>query len=390
MSQGFALDKILLTLVVSSLIISSKDQRILLSLQKQLSQGNFLTEGQGNLLVKIFKENSNVISILISNLKELLDAPTWSRSFRVIPKIRKITFGKEEKDWIKVEFTFDKRLKNKMSALIPSLENSTFSDGSRDYMFSLTEKNVYLLVNEFINDEFDIDQEILDFYYEISEIVKNNETKFDIFSIKDEAYKKIIQDSVGRIDKDNLLVLHDKKIAYQYEISEDFDDRSLTSLIAKRKKSKIFVDSKDVDLSEIIKSLKELDRFPLLVIFEGHNSKINKSSLEILKKSLEDNQLSETVGIYFRFDKEDDTAEFNKAISELGFNKNLTSDTVIAGIANNKLPKFMLKMGWKPKSIISFTNNFKNNKSAVYFSDVDLVIFYNDKKPFGEDINALV
>jgi hypothetical protein len=390
MSQEFTLDKVLFS---SDLLVSKipvKDQKIISSLQKQLTQGNFLTEGQANLLVKIFKENANIITTSLPIIQSLLDNPKWSRSFRVIPKIRKITFGSSARETIKVEFTFDKRLKHKLMMLTSELDHSFLTVGTRDYTFSLTEKNIYLLVKEFINNDFEIDQEILNFYYEISEIIKNKETQFDVFSMNDSRHKEHIQNSTGGIDKNNLLILHDKRIAYQYEILDNFEDISLAATIAKRKNPKIFVDSKKFTLTEIVNSLSTLHRLPLLVVFEGHDSRINKFSLEVLRESLENNNLIDDVGIYFRFDKDTDAADFNNSIATLKFNKNLTNTTNIVGIANNKLPKFMVKMGWKPKSIISFTNNFKNNKSSVYFSDVDLVMFYNDKKPLGDDIDDVV
>ncbi len=124
-------------------------------------------------------------------------------------------------------------------------------------------------------------------------------------------------------------------------------------------------------------------------MFEGHSSKTDKKSLDLLKNSVEELGIENSVGIYFRYDKVNDTDSFNTAIAESKFNKNLEDTTFVAGISNNKLPKFMVNLGWKPMSIISLTSTFKNNKSSVYFSDVDLTIFYTDKQPLGAGIDNL-
>ena len=100
--------------------------------------------------------------------------------------------------------------------------------------------------------------------------------------------------------------------------------------------------------------------------------------------------LGNEVGIYFRYDKENDSANFNQEVALLGYNKNLGDSTVIAGISNNKLPKFMLKSGWKPQTVISFTNSFRANKASVYCMDVDLVIYYTSTQPLDEKIHVLM
>jgi hypothetical protein len=54
-------------------------------------------------------------------------------------------------------------------------------------------------------------------------------------------------------------------------------------------------------------------------------------------------------------------------------------------IDNSKLPKFFDKSGWYPKSVISFTNSFTNNKGTVWCDGVDLLVYYTDKKPMMAD-----
>ncbi len=369
--------------------ISAKDRRILVSLAGQLDQGNFLTQNQANLLLKIFQENKKLINVQGVDLDNLLENPVWSEKFRVIEKIRKIFLDKNHAGVFFMEFSYDKRLQNKLSSLNKSIQGNISSIGSRLYSFLFCEKNIFAIVEEFQRDGFTIDQEILNFYQEICEIKKNKKNPFDIFSLEDVKLQRIIKSDIGDIDETNLMLLHDRKFRYQYEVFPKIEEKTLVAAIAQRKSTKIFISSKGVDLKEIFKAVKELNRFPLLLIFEGHSSKTDKKSLDLLKNSVEELGIENSVGIYFRFDKTNDTDGFNSTIAESKFNKNLEDTTLVAGISNNKLPKFMVNLGWKPKSIISLTSTFKNNKSSVYFSDVDLTIFYTDRQPLGVGIDNL-
>ena len=72
------------------------------------------------------------------------------------------------------------------------------------------------------------------------------------------------------------------------------------------------------------------------------------------------------------------------------FNKNLTTDTKVIGIANNKLPKFIINHEWYPKTVITFSNNFRNNKTSFYCDSVDLIVYYNDKQPIVGGVDAIV
>ena len=369
--------------------IPAKDRRILISLSGQLDQGSFLTENQANLLVKILTENVKSIEASGIELTESLTYPTWSHPFRIIEKIRKIYLDQNHPDLIFVEFTHDKRLRTKLISLNGKLSGSVNSLTSKIHTVTFCEKNIHLLLREFAGDKFTIDDKISVFDQEIRKILKDKTNPYNVFQLKNENLKKIIEDEIGPITHDNLLLLHDRKFRYQYQISEKITEKSLTTDIAQRTSPRIFIDNKKVSLEAVIKSIKELHRFPVLLVFDGHVSKNDKKSLDLVANAIAANDISDQVGIYFRFNRPADDFNFNATIGELKYNKNLSSETMIAGIANNKIPKFLVDSNWKPNSIISFTTNFKNNKSYVYFSDVDLSIYYSEKQPLGGNIDAV-
>lgn len=370
-------------------LFSLKDLRVLVSLVKQLSNDVFLTENQSKLLTKILTSNKKSIETIDNTVSEVLKNNLWSKPFRVIQKVRKIYIDKANPDQIIVEFTYDKDIKQKMMFLSSKIYGN-ISPTAKFYSIQLTETNVYLLVKEFFEFDFEIDSKILDFYHEIEKIVVSPFQEFDIFNSNNETLKKVIEQDIGPISLENLKLLHDRKIRYQYQILEKISEKSLESVIAQRKENKIFVDSKKVLLSEVLGSVKSLKRFPVLFIFDGHDAKIDKKMLDLVNMTLTDLEITESVGIYYRFNNVDGGSDFNSSVSKLNYNQKLTERTQIVGIANNKIPKFLIKMNWRPQTIISFTNSFRNNKSSAYFSDIDLIVFYGNKQPLIGGVDVLV
>lgn len=368
--------------------LPKKDKKILLSLSRQLTTGNFLTENQANLFVKILKENLPAMKTIVSYTEECIEANLWSKKFRIINIFRKIYPSTESPGHFVVEFNFNAKLKDKLQKIM-FLNSNSFIRGTK-YYIPLNEESIFSVISAFRNDGFEIDGKILGFFQEIEKIKKSTITDFDIFSLKNERLKKIVEDDVGAISNENLILLNDRKFRYQYQIFEKNQENSLTAKIAYREKKDIFVNNEKFSLEDVVESLKNLKRFPVLFVFDGHNSKKDKKSLEMVKIAREKLGIEGDIGIYFRYDKSEDLENFNNEIALLQYNKNLSADTVIAGISNSKLPKFMLNLGWKPGAIISFTNNFKSNKSAVYFSDVDLIIYHSSSKPLDEKIYEIL
>ncbi len=371
------------------LVIPKKDKRILLSLSRQLSSGVFLTENQGNLLVKILKENLIVFQSIFPQIDDLMLSPQWSKDFRILQKYKKIYINPEFPTTFVVEFSFNARLKEKMVKISSSIKGIMVTKGSK-FVIPLNEFNIQLVVSTFGRENFSIDEKIMDFFKEIEEIKEHMVNPFNIFSTDQEKIKKSVITDIKDISIDNLLLLQDRKLRYQYEISEPLAENSLVDKIANRPHRKIHLNSNTINLNDVFDSLLHLHRFPILVVFDGHSSLKDRKTLKLLENSIAFKNLGQNIGIYFRYDKENDRDLFNYELSTLGYNKNLTSATTIAGISNSKLPKFMLKTDWKPQAVISFTNSFRSNKTSVYCADIDLIIYYTPSQPLSENIYAIM
>lgn len=364
--------------------IPARDKKILISLSKQILSGHFLTENQAKLLGKILKENSNFLAPLSGEQLSVIETPMWSQSFRVIEQLRKIFLSKDSDGRIIVEFTYNKRIRQVVADLNKDIEGQMLSINGKQYSIPLTEQNVYNVVKTFKSHGFEIDPILMKFYEEISEILLGTHDQFEIFKISNDKILSSIKKDINTIDESNLILLNDRSHRFQYSIFQKNPEISLKNSIASRINTKIWIDSKVASLDELVSALSELNRFPLLVVFNGHDSTECLQNLKKLSKSLKNNGVDNATGIYFRFDNvTEHNKEFNSFIAGSGYNNALSENTKVAGIANNKLPKFMISSNWRPRSVITFSNNFKNNKTSYYCDDVDLIVYYNEKRPLG-------
>jgi len=367
--------------------ISNRDKKVLISLAKQLAVGQFLTENQSTLLIKIFKENKDSIP---SPYNEVIDYPTWSRPFRVLEQFRRMFIDKEHDGRIVVEFTYNKRLRQQISEITKQIDGQLLSLNSKQYSLALTEKNLYLMVHTFKSQGFDIDPLITEFYEEISNILSTDADMFDVFDLPNKHIINAITKEIGNITPENVLLLNDRRLRFQYSIYPKSSESSLVNSLANRPSTKVWVDSNTTPLAEVVRALLTLNRLPVLVVFNGHESKECLQNLKKLSDALKNNSINGSNGIYFRFDNiTDSNKDFNHTVAQLGYNSPLTENTLVAGIANNKLPKFFIKSPWYPMSVITFSNNFKSNKTSVYCDAVDLIVYYNDKRPLG-GVDAVV
>jgi len=369
---------------------NSKDLRIISSLAAQVEQNQFLTENQSKLLLRILSDNLIEFKKIEENIEEIIKNNQWSRPFRVLQYIRKLYISPDDVTYLKIEFTYDKKIKDAIWGLEKVIQGKCYAIDPRTYVLPFTEQNVYHVVKELVNHNFEIDDNIMQFYCEIEKIISNPGCTFFVKDSKNTRMRHMLENEVGSIDKASLALLHDRKFRYQYEVFDKISEKSLKNSIAQRAKPKIFIQQQSISLVEIIGALKDLNRLPLLVVFDGHDAIASKKTLDLLTDALEKNGIFDNVGIYFRFAKGEDPNGFNQTIAEKQYNKNLGTTTQVAGIAINKLPKFMVEMQWKPAAVISFSTNFKNVKSSVYFNDADLIIFYTIRQPLSEDVDVIV
>jgi len=364
--------------------LPSRDAKVLRSLTTAVSSSVFITENQSRLLIKLLTQYSNNFLNIEPDIENILISSNWSRRFRAVDTTKKVYIKtvKDRESAIFIEFAPNGTVRKVLQSIGKVIEGSVTVHSTKLISVELDEKNIVEVTNLLRPHKFEFDQKITDFY----EIIKK--WKFDVECKKfcfGENLSPLIQNAlVGDIGQDNLsneLIVQDRKTRYHFLTKKSQENpEKLTNLIVHRKQQKLWVDSNSHTLPELINSLKELDRLPLLVIFDSYGIDSCTKNLQNLQISLEKNAISTGVGIYFRLQNDTAGKVFNSFIQDNHYNAPLNSDTVVAGIQTGKLPKFFLKdCNWAPKSVIVLGSNLRHSKSAVYSNRCDLIISYSDK-----------
>ena len=362
-----------------------RDLKVLKSLAKIIISPIFITENQGNLLVKILKEHRSKLG---ENILEILETPSWSKPFRQIEKTRKLYLGTNlcGEPSIVIEFTFSSNIRKILAEYSKKISANILTTPGKHYYSDLTEKNIVGLVDLLKKYDFEIDGKIQDFYNTIKSWSENEvKNQFLLTSITHQNFQKTITNDLGLETSIDENIIADRSMRYQYfhEKSEKIPE-NLVETLAYRKTAKVWVDKKTVELDEIIEGLIKLKRLPVLVVFDQNDHSRCFEEIQKLSKSLEKNGIFQDVGIYFRLSNDDSGTQFNKFIADKQYNSALDAQTKIVGVQHGKIPKFFLKNDWKPMSVLAIGNSLRQTKTAVYSNHCDLIISYTDAQPIIE------
>ena len=143
-------------------------------------------------------------------------------------------------------------------------------------------------------------------------------------------------------------------------------------------------------MTEVIESLINLKRLPILVVFDTLVNNKYLENLEILSESLEKNGIVDNIGIYFRLPNDEVGKQFNQLIKDKQYNYPLDNTTQVAGVMSGKLPKFFLKNAWRPMSVIALDSRMgmRHGKTAVYSNCCDLIVEWADE-PSVADLKVI-
>jgi hypothetical protein len=360
--------------------VPHRDRRILENMPVLLKTDDYITESQANLILKILKNNLDYLNFIGPSLVFAIKNPTWRKKFKTLEVIRKVSiFQAPNKDFlIDVYFSYDSEIIKILKGLEKIAQVDKKYNEGKHILFSLEEKTVANIHKVLSPLNFEFSDDFLEILEKLKNVdVEQIQSKFNFTNFNQEKIKEDIL-------QNDLLIL-DRKIRYQYHFSPNFDENAKNSLaykIANRKKIPVYLDPKQITLTDILKNLLVLKRDKILFVFDEYKPSDCIEQLKNVKNSLY--QINENnMGIYFRFDNKNDGKEFNRLIAENSFNKKLDKNTKIVGIANGKIPKFMIDNEWYPDAVITFTNSFRNNRSVTYCNACDLIVYYTTNSPIS-------
>jgi hypothetical protein len=381
----------LLTLITTTKLdqlkksIPGRDFKVLKSIGHTITTPLYITANQGSLIVKILEKHIDLFKPIVDEIDEILKNPTWKQAFRVIEKKRNLRLGTDPygNQKLIIEFTYSADIRKSLGALEKKLLDMSSATNGKSHFFDVTEKNIVTIIEEIDHLGFDIDETIKNWYETIKSWSKREITNQFMFTSETaDTFQKLVKKELGITEIPNHLLVEDRSMRYQYftEKSEKIPE-NLTEMIATRTSPFCWVNRKEVGIGEIFKSLLELERFPVMVVFDGYDENRCLTDLRNFSENLEKNGIFENVGVYFRLANNENGKVFNQLIKDKNYNTQLSDRTKVVAVQNGKIPKFFLKNSWYPMSIIAIGNSLKNNKTAVYANSCDLVINYTEQQP---------
>lgn len=368
-------------------LIPPRDYRVFHSLARSILSPSYITERQSNLLIKLIKNNIDQLKLIDPLIETYIVNPLWSKPFRFVDHTKKMYIKQiSEHNCIQFEFVFSGQLKKVFLNLQKKVPDLSLIQSGKLYAADLNEKNIVLFVEELTPYGFEIDKKIKE-YYDIIKTWDWEEYKnqFLISTIQYPNFQKQLTADLGIDTPLSQNIILDRSNRYQYFVEKLENPQTLSEHIANRSGSHIWIDSNKYSLEEVISSLIELKRLPIMFVFENIEPKRCTNDLKRISQALDYNNITDNIGIYFRLPNENGKCEFNQLIADRGYNSQLTHNTTkVVGIQSGKIPKFFLKSDWKPMSVITINNSLKHTKTSVYANCCDLIITYTTEKPLIE------
>jgi len=286
--------------------------------------------------------------------------------------------GPVDGTWIKIRFPFNKKTIVAVEAVAKSLEKNYYHElGTLEHYFLFDEVSTYEIVEEFKDRNFDIDQEILDYYKRVAEVKSNPEDYLplyknnELFNISDSLRQKIGQDT----DYDAVKII-DRKRRYGLITDDQVSGEDLLATLVNRKDLEVFVNNENVALQDVLSTIWKLDRFPLLIGLNNNNA---EDSLYKCYSILRNLVATEEQSVLFRLDG---PADFNEYVKDKKLNNWVNKDTKVVYINSNKLPKILLQQDcdWKPITSLFFNSSSIDRYVDLYANErTDLQIMYDNQ-----------
>ena len=370
--------------------IESSDATIMHSIARQSFKGTALTDRQFALMKEKLQTYRNQFTALdynfdtaVDTLRQPLRHIDRSKYIKIVDYPDDIVYESAEAGkFIKIRFPFKKSDIMLING-INNIPDYYHSKGTHEHYFALTEVNVFNVIDNFKNKSFNIDQDLLDLYNEICDIKENR--KDYICEIHDNKIlnmnpkiKDIAITELGPLTVKNKLMYIDRSRRYGINIFDKPNILSLKEKIAYR--DDVTYQSKPSKelLSEILSSMWELQRFPMIVILDKQHA---EEQLHEMITFYRDILSYEEQSVLFRTDGANG---FNELIRDRKLNNWVDKNTKIVYISNNdKLPKLLLRDTWTPISAFSYTSTVDLTVDSYIKFNCDLTVYREEEtSPF--------
>jgi hypothetical protein len=355
--------------------VEQADQTIMFSIARQVFKGVPLTDRQ--LALMQFK---------LQTYREQFINLDWDFDFAVdnirqpLRHIDRSKYVKLIDNKIVVRFPFRKSEICDIQTFCGTAEGYEHKKGSHQHSFDCNEVNILNVISKFGQKEFDIDQELLDWYEELKVIKDNPQDHISgIFNGQLKNVNSKLQTIIDEeIDSNNILHLVDRKLRYGLSVTEKWNSTSLADEIAQRDSKQYISKPSTEPISHVLTALWELDRFPLLIIIDTDDA---EEQLYECANHYRDILNPQEQSVLFRL--EDKNSGFNQLIKDRKLNNWVDKSTKVVYISKNKLPKLIVKNDWKPTAVLSYNSKVDRHIDFYNNFNCDLIIYREESlSPF--------
>ena len=374
--------------------IQNSDRNLMFSLGKQCLRQIPFTDRQYELAKrKILDYKDQFEANGIDGVEEKMN--NLRQPLRSIDRSKTITLVKQDNQtMIAVRFPFAKNMIKYIEILNTLHKNKGYDKANKTHYVEPTEKNIYKIIGNFQKANFEVEESLQEQYGKLLEMKeKENDYVPGIYGLKlknlhNRAFDFAIS-NIGEPNIDNLALYKDRKdvVGLEYFDEDDLQHsvnklQPLTKKIVRRSKTNILINSTRYTVNNIVESILELHRFPLLVVLPDNDD--SAECLQDIYECFKGIVLDESCSVMFRKDNKTELdRNFNRLIKQNNLNNSLANSSKIVYINNSKIPKPLLTSNWKPSAVLMYGSRRTNMKLDQYINECDLVIHYDsDSTPF--------
>ena len=374
--------------------IEPSDATIMHSIARQVFKGTALTDRQYALMqdkLSTYKAQFTALEYDFDRAVETLRNPL--RHIDRAKYIKIVSHGdtvgpngvyesyKSKWRWIQVRFPFSKSLITSIHS-IPHHHNEYYHEkGSHEHFFLLTERNVFNIVNEFKNKNFEISDDVYEVYKKVSVLEKNNyEIKVENFQLLNMHFNGVNQlhADLGELSAENVIQYKDRSVLYGIS---SFDDTAssiidsydiLTKKIANRSKTFVNVSSVKWSVNDLFNSLRLLNRYPIVILLnEKDPYNVLSETYQHIRNYIDNSEIS----VLYRLPKDENNG-YNEFIQNNKLNNPLDKNTKVVYTSKSKVNKPLLLSECNPITTLSFDESRRSSQLGYWLEGFDLNINY--------------
>lgn len=289
---------------------------------------------------------------------------TWMSTPRV---------DRKESLWVEIRFPFHKKTIQKIKEFVKQFHPSNYyhKSGSNSHFFILSENTIVPILETLGSRNFEVDQDVLDYYNEVKAIessaqeflpmIKND----NIVNMRDSVRKmissEIFSSTVKMVDRRRRYGITDYGIEPK--------SNSLLERVAFRKTTDFLSNPDEHRLQDILETVYELDRYPMMVVLEERHA---NDQLHEIYNELKTYVDSKQQSVLFR---QEGNTEFNQFVKDKNLNNWVDSNTKIVYINSNKLPKLLLSGDFSPITCFMYGSTAYRYVDTYIQDHCDLIIY---------------